>query len=146
MSDLEERFWSKVDQSGDDCWHWQAAVNPRGYGVFAGRNASRVAWELTFGPIPAGLWVLHACDNPLCVRPGHLMLGSPTANVYDMDAKGRRVNTARRGVPRDKLTPRDADAIRYLVGLGHSHQHVADQFGISRQHVGAIVRGTRRAA
>jgi hypothetical protein len=97
---FEERFWSKVDKSGD-CWEWTGSRTNRGrYGQIAagvdraGKRqmvvASRAAWELAYGPIPAGLHVLHACDNPGCVRPDHLMLGSLRANTVDADRKGRR--------------------------------------------------------
>ena len=101
----EERFWSKVDKSGD-CWVWTAAVvgsrNPKfdhvgGYGVFGiGRKvyrAHRVSWEMAHGPIPDGMLVCHSCDNRGCVRPSHLFLGDQADNVRDMDSKGRRVNS-----------------------------------------------------
>lgn len=92
---LEDRFWSKV-QCGDGCWLWTKSVGRKGYGEFSSggkhggsRLAHRVAWELTFGPIPDGLWVLHRCDNPPCVRPDHLFLGDVLANNRDMWSKGR---------------------------------------------------------
>lgn len=79
---------------GHGCWLWQGATNADGYGLIKveGRLciASRVAWETAFGTIPAGLNVLHSCDNPPCVRPDHLMLGTQRANIQDMLAKGRR--------------------------------------------------------
>jgi hypothetical protein len=79
---------------GDGCWEWQGAHDGDGYGLIKIdgklRRATRVAWETAYGPIPAGLSVLHSCDNPPCVRPDHLMLGTQRANIRDMLAKGRR--------------------------------------------------------
>ena len=93
-SDLSERFWSKVEM-GPGCWRWTAALAPTGYGMI-GRGprqgtayAHRLCWELTVGPIPAGLYVLHRCDNRWCVNPDHLFLGTHRDNIDDMVAKGR---------------------------------------------------------
>lgn len=91
---LDERFWEKVVTSPDSCWLWTGAQSPRGYGAFVVsrgdvRTASRVSWELVNGPIPDGLWVLHRCDNPPCVNPDHLFLGTHQDNMDDMAQKGR---------------------------------------------------------
>lgn len=94
--DIESRFWSKVDKSGD-CWVWVAgkwSSNPKlGYGQFwkdgSMHKAYRVAWELTHGPIPPGAHVMHVCDNPPCVNPEHLVLGTHGANMADKKRKGR---------------------------------------------------------
>lgn len=87
-----ERFWIKVNKASD-CWEWTGARLPAGYGVFwvNGKNegAHRVSWQLHKGPIPDGLWVLHKCDNPRCVRPDHLFLGTPKDNTQDCQRKGR---------------------------------------------------------
>lgn len=109
---LAERFWEKVSKGGPvhpvlgtACWAWTASTNPNGYGkIFvAGRLqvASRVSWEMHNGPIPDGLFVLHHCDNPLCVRPAHLFLGTCADNVRDMWSKGRAVTIATLYASRD---------------------------------------------
>jgi endogenous inhibitor of DNA gyrase (YacG/DUF329 family) len=95
---LAERFWEKVNMSGE-CWLWLAGCNASGYGWFRtsglqGRAvlAHRVAWELTNGPIPDGVELCHNCpggDNPLCVRPDHLWLGTHQENMADSARKGR---------------------------------------------------------
>lgn len=94
---LAERFWEKVLCS-DGCWMWLAGRNALGYGTIQyGKPrrsvlAHRVAWELTHGaPPPADLEVCHRCDEPACVRPDHLFLGTHRDNMRDMIAKRRRV-------------------------------------------------------
>lgn len=95
---VEQRFWAKVDRRGpDDCWLWAASLNNWGYGRFRlngrARSAHVIAWTLARGDIPAGLFVLHNCpsgDNPACVNPGHLWLGTHQDNMDDMARKGRR--------------------------------------------------------
>src|SRR3989304_4885937 len=96
----EERFWEKVDKSqGDDsCWIWMGARAENGiysYGQFRLDNERRVVahryvYELQNGPIPEGMFICHHCDNPPCVNPSHLFLGTPRDNNLDSIAKGRR--------------------------------------------------------
>jgi hypothetical protein len=92
---LTERFWTHVDKTGV-CWVWTAVCSKRGYGQIRVSKPKRthllthrVSYELHFGPIPDGLWVLHNCDNPSCVRPDHLFLGTAKDNTQDMLRKGR---------------------------------------------------------
>jgi len=89
----EDRFWAKVNKNGE-CWIWTGAKLPKGYGHFySGEKtvlASRWSYEYAYGLIPEGLMVLHRCDNPPCVNPEHLFLGTMQDNIDDMIAKGRQ--------------------------------------------------------
>ena len=88
----EERFWEKVDKSGE-CWKWTAATTKFGHGICFVKgeqvSAHRISYEWAYGPIPDGLSVLHHCDNPACINPEHLFLGTQTDNMRDMRDKGR---------------------------------------------------------
>lgn len=99
---LAERFWERVERrSGTDCWPWVGYLDENGYGRISEGGycskllgAHRVSWEIVNGPIPEGsgyhgTCVLHRCDNPKCVNPDHLFIGSHLDNIADMKAKGR---------------------------------------------------------
>lgn len=132
-----ERFWSKV-LSGDGCWEWTASKDRKGYGKFGPtKSAHRVSYELERGPIPSGLFVCHHCDNPSCVRPSHLFLGTVQDNVDDMISKGRQ------GIQAKALSPEmTAEALR-LRASGITEREVARILGVSKN---TIWRATRAAA
>lgn len=133
------RFWAKVRFVffGDACWEWQAYKNHNGYGEFSyggrARLASRVAYELSKRKFDPKLKVLHTCDNPACVNPQHLFLGTQQDNLKDMRDKGRDARGETQGM--SKLTEADVIAIRASTGL---HRDVAAQYGIHEDHIGRI--------
>lgn len=104
-------------------------------------KAHRVAWDLTYGPIPDGMLVLHRCDNPSCVRPDHLFLGTQTDNMLDRKAKGR--GNHRRGSRhgRAKLTEAQVLEIRSRYAAGDVTQtQLGDEYGVCHVVIGNIVR------
>jgi hypothetical protein len=92
LENVAGRFWSRTERSSG-CWRWTGARSKDGYGQIGIGNkilyTHRVAWELTHGSIPQGMWVLHHCDNKKCINPDHLFLGTRLDNIRDMLAKGR---------------------------------------------------------
>jgi hypothetical protein len=129
------------------CWFWGGACHPQGYGLIKRKDgaqlrAHRVAYELMYGPIPEGVFVCHRCDNPCCVRPSHLFLGSHADNMADMVTKSRsaRMKGPLNGAAR--LQANEVEAIRISVGR---YRDIAARFGISASAVGLIKRRERWA-
>lgn len=138
-----ERFWSKVDVGElDECWEWLAGKDRNDYGQFWVRRglwqAHRVAWVLTYGPIPEGLFVCHHCDNSSCVNPYHLFLGTNADNVADSARKGRRAKGEKNGS--SKLTKEEVLDIRDLYATGEwTQQELADEFGVSNPAISYLL-------
>lgn len=148
------RFWSKVDQSGE-CWLWTAGRSHGLYGMFSVSRdkrqrhlgAHRVAYELTYGPLGAGLLACHRCDTPACVRPDHLFPGTYADNMHDMIAKGRAITARQVGRPGEqnanaKLSDDDVRTILDLArGKQATQRQIAKRFGVSAVLISKICRG-----
>lgn len=145
---LAHRFWKfvrKVD--GDGCWEWTGAIDDHGRGRFGvnGKNqtASRVAWTLAHGEVPAGLLVCHHCDNGKCVRLTHLFLGTYADNYADMVNKGRagdrRSLGERHGMA--KLTNEQVRQIKDALRQGARIVTVARDYSVTRSIIWAIKHG-----
>ena len=172
---LTERFNEKVAKptDPDGCWTWTATKNNKGYGMLqetikgqhGKRLAHRISYKLFRGPVPRGACVLHRCDNPACVNPQHLFLGTKKDNYADMVSKGRRVIgrlthipipptgddhwTRQRpeDVPRGsnngfaKLSEADVRTIYAMRLQGQKGQHIAAHFDLDPSTVGDILNG-----
>lgn len=149
------RFWSKVDKAGPvpahvpelgPCWVWTKSTDRRGYGRFGlpGRHggwtyAHRWSWKAAHGAVPPGLCVLHRCDNPPCVRPEHLFVGTHGDNSADKKAKDRSNRGERNGMAR--LTDDEVRAARELRSQGMTYAEIAQQLGRSLHPVWRAASG-----
>lgn len=138
----EQRFWRFV-QKTDGCWLWTGAqFNERGYGAFQVAHkktvrAHRYAYQISNGSIPHGMFVCHSCDNPRCVNPAHLWLGTAQDNVTDKVLKGRSPLGEATGVA--KLTPTMVIAIRSSAA-GTPRKTLAARFGVTVHTISAVKR------
>ena len=141
---MAERMQSKiVPNLKTGCWEWTAKKNCWGYGQITVSNrrnklAHRISYELRHGPIPDGLWVLHRCDNPGCVNPDHLFLGTHEDNMADRSAKDRHFHGETH--PMAKLTDVDVRQIRSTTGV--TQREIAEQFGVNRSVICRIRNGS----
>ena len=145
---IAERFFEKVRRTAT-CWLWTGARDG-GYGViWAGPGqdkirATRVSWEIAYGPLPKGKYVLHRCDNPACVRPTHLFSGDAAANAADRNAKARQARDLGWN-GKAKISDKDVRAIRSAYATGKtSYAKLAESYGLSSYSVQDIVLGRRR--
>lgn len=123
---MEEKFWSRVDRSGD-CWDWTASVAGKGYGqcsIGQGRQglAHRYSYELAYGPIPAGMMVDHTCHRKICVNPAHLRLATNKQNGENRAGVAAHNTSGYRGVTQIRKSGKWRAAIRHngkVTNLGH---------------------------
>lgn len=150
VADLTDRFWPKVDKKADDeCWTWLAFRNKPGYGMIRNGGfmalAHRVSWTLTNGRIPDGSQVLHHCDTPSCVNPGHLYVGTNADNMRDKVDRGRsswpRPERRGEGHPLAKLTSEQVAVIRTEPFVFGSGKELAERYGVSRALITRIRKG-----
>lgn len=159
----ERKLWDRVKVAGNDsgaCWEWQGAQLRHGYGSVGRINgqswqAHRLSWVLAHGPIPPGLCVCHHCDNPRCVRPAHLFLGTRKDNNDDKEQKGRanhprgeshgwqnKPETRPMGEANGmaKLTEDQVREIRDHAASGASFKGLAREYGVSDTQISWIVK------
>ena len=143
---IDTTFWEKVEVRGpDECWTWQAASTTRGYGIYTrgklGKRrvyAHRYVYEMLVGPILDGMFCMHKCDNPSCVNPKHLTVGTCSDNLRDMVMKGRSSRGEKRWCA--KLTEDDVRAIRARYATGKvSTYRLADEYGASQSAIQLVV-------
>lgn len=147
---IAERFAEKFKVNEENgCWEWTGSLDTGGYGMLRRSRerkmiaAHRLSYELHKGD-PGRFYVLHECDNPRCVNPEHLRLGTQQENMQDMQRRGRR-----RGVTgphgeyhgQSKLTEKDVEKIRRLSASGTRQILLAEEFGVGPEQIRRIVRG-----
>jgi hypothetical protein len=138
------RFLSSVlmSENVNECWVWMGGVNARGYGKASMDGkfipAHRMSYILFFGEIPDGKLVCHACDNPPCVKPAHLWIGTTQENTKDMVKKRRHIFGEKSSV--SKLSSQDVRDILALERLGINQAVIGEKFNISAGHVNNIVK------
>lgn len=149
---LAQRFWPKVDTSAgpNGCWTWTAHRTAAGYGqIGAGKRESglllahRVSFELHHGPVKEGMFVCHRCDNPPCVNPGHLFLGTAEDNSHDAREKGRLVMPRLVGESAAPAVLTERDALQVLARRrrGELLRTLAAEFGVSETTISSIATG-----
>jgi hypothetical protein len=152
ITSIEERFWRSVNKDGvNGCWEWMRPPDSSGYGqIEIGRRTERgtirvhrLSWEIHHGIIPEGQWVLHKCDNRICVNPSHLFLGDNLANMMDMNQKGRHGGPKGTQVHTCKLSEQkvleiltEYNSLKEKFGWVSKNCH---RFGISRIALSLVV-------
>jgi hypothetical protein len=131
-------FEDRIERTSDH-WYWTGTIHPKGYGYYNAKRAHRLAYEKYVGPIPEGVIVRHSCDVRHCVRPDHLLLGSPADNSQDMKDRARQA----RGESHSqvKLTEAAVREIREMLVQGHTQRFIAERMRISQTTVCDIKRG-----
>lgn len=140
---LGDRFYDRIEKDSSGCWLWLGSRGKDGYGRSSinrkGVWAHRVSWVIHYRRIPTGMWVLHKCDNPPCVNPDHLFLGTAKDNNLDKvhknrQTKGSKVNTS-------KINEEKVHIIKSMLGKGLSGREIARTLGLKDHHIYDIKNG-----
>lgn len=156
LAEVARAFNARYDVKPSGCWEWRNVRSKTGYGTFSAPVvgillAHRASWMIAYGAIPEGKYICHHCDNPPCVNPDHLFVGSPRDNTADMHAKGRSRNPSGSSHWNAKLATRDVSEIRrrYVPrtlsgsGTGASSAELAAEFGVSPEQIVKIANGKK---
>lgn len=142
---IETRLLDRTIRTPSGCWEWQGAKTLAGYGkMYANQKCDdthRISYRLFCGPIPDGVYVCHRCDNPPCVNPNHLFLGTPTENQADMRMKRRARNPKGSEAWKAKICEADVVRIRQQFADGRPRKQIAREFGLSETTISHIARG-----
>lgn len=142
LSKPKEEFHNKYKIMPSGCWHWIGSIDVNGYGRIGSNHktikAHRLSYEVNIGKIPNGLLVCHRCDNPPCVNPNHLFLGTIKDNNDDKISKGRDNPVFGTGQPNHKINNTIA---RKIFSARGTHLSIANKYGVSRRLVGKIKKG-----
>ena len=146
MTDLKERLLSRFTPDPKaGCWEWTAAKSKGGYGQIRSRHglhyAHRTSFELHFGPIPAGMFVCHRCDNRACINPEHLFVGTNAENVADKVAKGRQP----RGSNQSGAKLNEADVLAIRAASGVRQRDLAARYNVDQGLISQIRAGKKWA-
>jgi hypothetical protein len=146
---LEERFWNFVSKkSEDECWHWTGQILSNGYGRISlgakkdgAEGAHRVSWKLhNKKDIPDGMFDMHKCDNPSCVNPNHLSIGTPKDNTQDMITKGRKKVVSPKGEGNGKSLL-NAEKVMLIRESKLNHAELGRQLGVSPNCIRSVRTG-----
>jgi len=157
VGSVNERFFKRFERDQEtQCWNWLGSLNAKGYGTISGQLvggekisqmlAHRASWVIHNGPIPTsdlahGMVVMHKCDNPRCVNPAHLVLGTQADNVRDMDVKKRHVVgewQKRKGVEHFRSAFKNQADIDLICATEGRTRELAEQFGVAASTIKRI--------
>lgn len=138
---LKYTLFNRTRLAENGCWEWVGSLGSGGYGMISRGNkccrAHRVSYEAYKGAIPKGMVVRHTCDNPSCINPDHLILGTQRDNVADREARGRR-DVKGEQIGTSKLTEKEVLEIKSSL---ESVSVLADRYGVDKSNIWLIRAG-----